>query len=223
MCGRYVSKLEAAMEREWGLSRAPPPFESYNVAPTQNVPVVRERDASRTCELLRWGLVPFWARGIPPKFSTINARVETVATAATYRGPWKRGQRCILPATGFYEWQVVDGRKQPYYIHLADQKVFGFAGLWDTSTAEGGQPLESVTIITMPASPFMAAIHNSKRRMPAILRREDHDAWLAGNTKAAEACLVPYPDERMAAYTVSTAVNSPQNDRPALIAPASPR
>ena len=124
MCGRYVSKVDAALERDWGLSKAPPIFESYNIAPTQKVPVVRERDGERTCELLRWGLVPFWAKGIPTKLSTINARVETVATAATYRGPWKRGQRCILPAIGFYEWQVLDdGKKQPYYISLEDQPL----------------------------------------------------------------------------------------------------
>jgi len=129
MCGRYASRLDAAMERAWGLSRPPSPFESYNVAPTQRVPVVRQRGGERLCELLRWGLVPFWAKGVPPKLSTINARVETVASAASYRGPWKRGQRCILPATGFYEWQIRESAKQPFYIFLTDQSLFGFAGL----------------------------------------------------------------------------------------------
>jgi putative SOS response-associated peptidase YedK len=220
MCGRYVSKIDASLERDWSLARPPPLFESYNVAPTTRVPVVRERDGERACKLLRWGLVPFWARGVPPKLSTINARVETLATAPTWRGPWKRGQRCLLPAVGFYEWQVRESGKQPWYIHLADQPVFGLAGLWDASEAADGTVLESCAIITLPANPFMAEIHNSKARMPAIIRRQDHDAWLAGDAAAAMACLAPYPQEQMLAHTVSTAVNSPRNNTPRLVQPA---
>lgn len=220
MCGRYVSKLDAAMEREWALSRAPPVFESYNIAPTRNVPVVREQEGQRSCELIRWGLVPAWARGIPPKLSTINARIETIATAASYRGPWKHGQRCILPALGFYEWQVRDTGKQPFYICLADRALFGLAGLWERSLAADGSALESVTIITMPANPMMAEIHNGKARMPAILRHEDHDAWLTGKPETALACLREYPEAEMRAYPVSTAVNSPRNNDPRLLLPA---
>lgn len=222
MCGRYVSKISAAQERDWGLTRPPPLFASYNVAPTTAVPVVRERDGERTCDLLRWGLVPFWAKGVPPRLSTINARVETLATAATYRTPWRRGQRCILPALGFYEWQVRESGKQPWYIHLADQDLFGLAGLWDLSVRADGTALESCTIITMPANPFMAGIHNGKRRMPAILAAADHTAWLTGTLPDAEACLRPYPDDRMRAHTISTAVNSPKNNQPELLAPAPP-
>ena len=220
MCGRYASKLEAALERDWALTRPPPLFESYNIAPTTRVPVIRERNGERVCELIRWGLVPFWAKGVPTKLSTINARMETITTAASYRGPWKKGQRCILPAIGFYEWQVRDSGKQPWYIHLADQPVFGFAGLWDGSAAADGTVLESCTIITMPANPFMAEIHNSKGRMPAILLREDHQTWLAGEPAAAMGCLHPYPDVQMLAHTVSTVVNSPRNNEPRLIEPA---
>ena len=208
------------MERDWDLSKSAPVFESYNIAPTQNVPVVRERDGERTCELIRWGLVPFWAKGIPTKLSTINARVETVATAATYRGPWKRGQRCILPALGFYEWHVLeDGKKQPYYISLEDQPLFGLAGLWDRSEAADGAAIESCTIITMPANPMMAEIHNTKARMPAILRWEDHDAWLTGDSLTASDCLQSYPQKLMRAHRVSTVVNSPRNNEARLIEP----
>ena len=220
MCGRYVSKIEAALERVWELTRPPPLFESYNIAPTTAVPVVRQTGGERTCDLLRWGLVPFWAKGVPPKLSTINARVETIASAASYRGPWKRGQRCILPALGFYEWQVREAGKQPWYISLDDQIVFGLAGLWDASTAADGTVLESCTIITMPANPFMAEIHNSKVRMPAILARGDHDAWLMGDASSALGCLRPYPERNLRAHTVSTAVNSPRNNAPRLIEPA---
>ena len=220
VCGRYVSRIDAALERDWELTRPAPLFESYNIAPTTAVPVVRERDGERTCELIRWGLVPFWAKGIPPKLSTINARIETIATAPSYRGPWKRGQRCLLPALGFYEWQLRDAGKQPWFIHLADQPLFGLAGLWDASTAADGSVLESCTIITMPANAFMAEIHNSKARMPAILRRENHAAWLAGDATSALACLQPYPEQHMLAHTVSTAVNSPRNNAARLIEPA---
>lgn len=221
MCGRYVVKVDAALERDWGLDRPPPLFEHYNVAPTTAVPAVREREGQRSCAMLRWGLVPFWAKGVPPKLSTINARMESLSTAASWRGPWKRNQRCILPALGFYEWQVLaDGRKQPWFIHLADQAIFGLAGLWDASPAADGTVVESCTIITMPANPFMATIHNSKARMPAILHREDHDAWLAGDAAAALACLQPYPEGQMLAHTVSTAVNSPRNNAARLIEPA---
>ena len=218
MCGRYVSRLEAALEREWALSGPPPVFESYNVAPSQAVPVVRDRDGNSECLLLRWGLVPFWARGVPPKYSTINARLEGLQTAASYRGPWKRAQRCILPAIGFYEWHVEGRGKQPWYIYLPEREVFGFAGLWDRSETGDGRAVESCTIITLPANALLAEIHNARQRMPAILRREDHDAWLGTDAEAALACLQPYPAARMAAHPVSTRVNSPRNNDLELIA-----
>jgi putative SOS response-associated peptidase YedK len=106
MCGRYVSPDDAAIEREFNLVHSPG-FEvrpSYNVAPTQVMPVVRAVDGVRKLSLMRWGLVPFFAKGIPGPYSTINARIETIETSASFRGPWKRGQRCIVPAAGFYEW-----------------------------------------------------------------------------------------------------------------------
>lgn len=218
MCGRYVSRIEASLERDWELSQPPPVFESYNIAPTQQVPVVREIGGERRCELLRWGLVPFWAKGIPPKLSTINARIETMTTAASYRGPWKRGQRCILPALGFYEWQVRESGKQPFYIHLPDQELFGMAGLWDASTAAGGATIESCTIITMPANALMAEIHNGRARMPAILKRAAFDAWLGRDGEAALRCLAPCAAEAMVAWPVGTAVNSPRNNDSRLIA-----
>jgi putative SOS response-associated peptidase YedK len=106
MCGRYVSPDEASIEREFTLVRTEWQFPpSYNVAPTQNVPVVRvNKTGERTGALLHWGLIPFWAKGVQPEYSTINATIEKLKDAATWRGPWKRGQRCIMPALGFYEW-----------------------------------------------------------------------------------------------------------------------
>jgi putative SOS response-associated peptidase YedK len=224
MCGRYVSPDEASIEREFNLVHTEWQFPpSYNVAPTQDVPVIRLNKAGdRTLARLHWGLIPFWAKGIQPKYSTINATVEKLTDAPTWRGPWKRGQRCIMPATGFYEWQVLaDGKnKQPYYITLNDQDVFGFAGLWDSSIGAGGVTIESCTIVTMPANALMKEIHNVKHRMPAILAKEDRDTWLKGASEDAFKVIKQYPDTHMVATPVSKRVNTPKNNDAELITPA---
>jgi putative SOS response-associated peptidase YedK len=224
MCGRYVSPDEASIEREFNLVRQDQNITpSYNVAPTQKVPVIRAADGTRKLETLRWGLIPFFAKGEPPKYSTINARIETVETTASYRGPWKRGQRCLQIATGFFEWHLDEaGRKAPYFIHLNDQPLFGFAGLWDRSIKPDGTAIESVMHITMPANDLLKSIHNTgsnPHRMPALLRREDQEAWLAGSVDDARSVLKQYEAGLMVAYEVSTRVNSPKNNDPTLIDP----
>ncbi len=221
MCGRYVSPEESSIEREFNLVRTEWQFPAnFNVAPSQAVPIVRVDDGTLKGALLRWGLVPSFAKGKPGKYATFNARVETVATSASYRGPWRNAQRCIVPALGFYEWHVNrDGAKQPFFIHLDDQDVFGFAGLWERSRAESNTLVESCTIITMPANALMTEINNTKARMPAILARDMREAWLSGSTEAAAAALVTYPDEHMVAYAVSTRVNSPRNNDEKLLDP----
>jgi putative SOS response-associated peptidase YedK len=224
MCGRYITAQAAAFEKAIRLGKVRWQFEvSYNVAPTQSVPVVRFEDGEPVGMMMRWGLIPFFAKGEPPKYSTINARIETVETAASYRGPWQRGQRCIQVAAGFYEWHLdANGRKSPYLIHLADQEAFGFAGLWDRSFKADGTAIESCTHITMPANALMRDIHNTgnnPHRMPAILRKEDHEAWLNGSIDEARAVLTQYPADLMVAYEVSSRVNSPKNDGPELIQP----
>jgi putative SOS response-associated peptidase YedK len=223
MCGRYVSPDLAEAERYFLVHLLRWKFErSYNVAPTQQVPVVRMADGEREGAMLRWGLVPFFAKGVPPKYSTINATIEKLIDEASWRGPWKRGQRCILPAQGFYEWHVnEDGSKTPFYITCADQPVFGFAGLWDSSRSAEGTVLESCTIITMPPNPLLAEIHNVKQRMPAILQAQDVDAWLTGSVDDARATLKPYPADSMVAWPVSRQVNTPKNNHSGLIAPES--
>jgi putative SOS response-associated peptidase YedK len=222
MCGRYVSPDEASIEREFNLVRTEWQFPtSYNVAPTQNVPVVRlDKQGQRAGACLHWGLIPFWAKGVAPKFSTINATVEKLNEAASWRNPWNRGQRCILPALGFYEWRVLaDGKsKQPYYITMNDQEIFGFAGLWDSSTRDDGVKIESCTIITMPANSLMTEIHNAKHRMPAILAKQDRDAWLMGTPDEAFLTLKQYADTHMVATPVSKRVNTPKNNDAELIA-----
>jgi putative SOS response-associated peptidase YedK len=221
MCGRYVSPSAASIEREFEIPGNEWRFPAnFNVAPSQQVPGLRRGVAGAQGALLRWGLVPFFARGKIGPYSTINARVESVETSASYRTPWKRGQRCILPAQGFYEWHVnEDGSKQPFYIHLNDQPVFGFAGLWDKSTAEDGTVIESCTIITLPANSLMADVHNGRARMPAILMREQRETWLSGTTDSARGLLQSYPQELMVAYPVGKQVNSARNNDARLIEP----
>jgi putative SOS response-associated peptidase YedK len=224
MCGRYIVRMREKYLREW--ERLGPPEwlkDSYNVAPSQNVPVVRAVGGKSAGAVLRWGLVPFFARGEPPEYSTINARIETFETAASYRGPWRRGQRCLQIASGFYEWHLdAHGRKAPYLITLADQDSFSFAALWDRSVRPDGIPIESCVHITMPANELMAHVHNTgnnPHRMPAILRKEDQEVWLHGTPEDARAVVRPYPADLMVAYEVSLRVNSVRNNDPALIEP----
>jgi putative SOS response-associated peptidase YedK len=222
MCGRYVSPNEAAVEREFNLVHMEWQFpQSFNVAPTQEVPVVRLRKGERQGIRLRWGLIPYFAQGVPPKYSTINARIETVKTAPAYRGPWSRGQRCLVVAQGFYEWQTQpDGKSRvPYYIHLNDQEIFAFAGLWDASRTAQGTWVESCVHLTMPANHLLTEIHNTQHRMPAIIAREDREAWLSGSAEEAWATLKAYPDAHMVAWPVNTRVNKPANDDAQLIEP----
>jgi putative SOS response-associated peptidase YedK len=224
MCGRYIIRMKEKYLREWRV-HGPPTWlmDSYNVAPTQQVPIVRMRDDQREAATVRWGLVPFFTRGEAPKYSTINARIETFETAASYRGPWRRGQRCIQLANGFYAWHVDQyGHKAPYLITVADQELFGFAALWDRSVREGGTAVESCVHITMPANELMADIHNTgnnPHRMPVILRAEDREAWLTGTPEEARAVLTQYSSNLMDAHEVSTRINSVKNNDPRLIEP----
>lgn len=242
MCGRYVSPDEAALTREYtidrrnshiGLSDAMErAYEaSYNVAPTDRVPVVkviRDSEGEREAVLMRWGLVPFWAKGLPPKFPTINATIEKLETAAAWKGPWARGQRCVIPAVGFYEWQLrPDGKgKQPYFIKPVDSETFALAGLWDNSFTASGDRVTSCTIITMRANDLMAEIHNhtggkalprEQRRMPAILEHQAIDVWLSGTPEEARSVLKEYPSASMVAWPVSARVNTPRNNGPDLV------
>jgi putative SOS response-associated peptidase YedK len=224
MCGRYILRMQDKYLREWNL-HGPPAWvtTSYNIAPTQQVPIMRMENGGPVATMVRWGLIPTFAHGQPGKFSTINARIESVETAPSFRTAWKRGQRCIQPSSGFYEWHLdAQGRKTPYLVTLADQELFAFAGLWDSSVRNDGAVIESCAHITLPANELMADIHNAgnhPRRMPAILRREDHEIWLKGTNAEARAVLAPYPADLMVAHPVSTRVNSVRNNGPDLIEP----
>jgi putative SOS response-associated peptidase YedK len=197
----------------------------YNIAPSQNNPViVRDAEGHNQLELMQWGLVPSWAREDKVPYSTINARAETVASKPTFRKALAT-QRCLVPATGYFEWAQTNQGKQPYRIGLRGEdtraldEIFAFAGLYDIWEGSGGQELQSYAIVTTRANDALSAIHS---RMPVILPSGDEAAWLEADSKEIEhllSLLQPYPGEEMTAYPVSRLVNSPVNDRRALIEP----
>jgi putative SOS response-associated peptidase YedK len=190
----------------------------YNIAPGQDVAIVRATEQGRTLSMARWGLVPHWAKEAKIKYSTINARAETVAEKPTYRDAFRR-QRCLIPATGYYEWQQAGGQKIPYHIRRDDSAVFAFAGLWDR-WERGGEDFDSCSIIVTAASSAMQPIHE---RMPVILEPSSYKVWLNPaheNRAQLQALLLPY-NGKLAVYPVSRKVNNPKNDDPACVEPAS--
>jgi putative SOS response-associated peptidase YedK len=189
----------------------------YNIAPGQDVAIVRSTPQGRTLSMARWGLVPHWSEAATVKYSTINARAETVAEKPTYRDAFKR-KRCLIPATGFYEWRQADGQKTPYHIRLPDRDVFAFAGLWD-HWERGGKGFDSCSIIVTAANNAMQPIHE---RMPVILEASFYNVWLNPTHEhraQLQALLVPYRG-KLTVHPVSCRVNNPQNDDPACIEPA---
>lgn len=221
MCGRYtISTSPDALARLFGAAGRLPNFPArYNAAPTQILPIVR-RDArgGRELALARWGLVPSWSKGPDARFSMINARAETVTTKPAYRGAFRR-RRCLVPASGFYEWQVGEGGKQPWYFSLVSGKPFAFAGLWEHWIGASGDELETFAIIVTEANTRVAPVHD---RMPVILDPDEYARWLDEEdvpTREVLAVLDPFPAEPMAAWPVSRRVNSPKVDEPALLAP----
>ena len=224
MCGKYILAQAAKAERAMGIRRGRWDYPlSYRVLPTEQVPVVVARSGERVAAQMRWGLIPYWRYGVPLKASTINATVERLDSAPSYRDAWNRRQRCILVMGGFYEPHVnANGSRDPFFVHLADREVFGVAGLWERSPRPDGSHVFSCTLITVPANQLLAEVHNEKQRMPAVLADSDHESWLNGTPQEARAALRPYPAEEMVAWKVSRRVNNPRlpNDA-SLIEPAS--
>ena len=216
MCGRYILAQQAKAQESLGVKRQRwIGIPSFNVAPARDAPVVRMAAdfGEREGVMMRWGLVPPFLRGEPPKYPTMNARVESMETSPAFRDAWNKAQRCIVPAEGFYEWQLIpEAPRQPWFIGLANKEPMPFAGLWDRSVKADRTVVESFTIITLPANDFMAKIDNEKQRMPAILRGEDVETWLTGTPEQARATLVQIPGEQLHAHKVSTRVNSPKID-----------
>ncbi len=221
MCGRYTLRSSPrAIAEAFGLTYLPDLQPRYNVAPTQQVLAIQQRDGKRQGSLLHWGLIPSWADDPAIGNRMINARAESVADKPSFRSAFKKS-RCLVAADGFYEWQKTGKAKQPYYIRLKKDQPFAFAGLAE-HWHRGEQTIDSCAIITTAANELMAEIHD---RMPVILAPDDYDAWLdpEGNEKEKLLALLrPFPAGEMTAFPTSTLVNSPRNERPACIEPPSP-
>jgi putative SOS response-associated peptidase YedK len=225
MCGRFLNKLPAAETARLFRTRNPLPNypARYNIAPTQPVLAVRynAETRERSLDALRWGLVPHWAKDLSFGARLINARAETVATTPAFRDAFK-ARRCLIPASGFYEWRKSGASKTPYAILPKDEPLFAFAGLWENwRDKSGGEWIRTCTIITGPVNSLLAPIHE---RMPIILPPDAWGRWLGDEPATGEALLAllrPYPAERMAAYPISTRVNSVKNDDAGLIEPLS--
>jgi putative SOS response-associated peptidase YedK len=216
MCGRYTFQpTEAFYERFHIANHLDSLMARYNIAPGQMVPVVIA-DGPRRVMLMRWGLIPHWAKDEKTAYKMINARVETLTQRPAFRGLLSH-HRCLVPASGFYEWQGEGRDKTPYYIYPEDRRYIAFAGLYDVWINSHGEELSTFTIITTEANDFMARLHN---RMPVIIGRELEDAWLDPElTKAQDVLNVLSRSTGLAldAYPVSRLVNRPSIDSQALI------
>ncbi len=222
MCGRYtLATTPQELNLRFALAQPPPAaLRAYNAAPQLVMPIING-SVPRQIEPMQWGLIPAWAKDRSLAFKTINARAETVAERPAYRAAF-RYRRCLVPASGFYEWAKAPHGKQPYFIHLPDEPLFAFAGLYDVWHSPDGSELRTYTILTCAPNRLMASLHH---RMPVILPRAAEAVWLDPHETRAAAVLPllqPYPAQPMAAYPVSAAVNSARNDGPALIAPLRP-
>jgi putative SOS response-associated peptidase YedK len=186
----------------------------YNIAPTQEVPVIRENRAgdAREVAVLRWGLVPHWAKDPSVGNRMINARAEGIESKPAFREAVER-RRCLVPATGFYEWKSAPGRKVPYAISLPDRPLFAFAGLWETWQPKEGERLRTFTIVTTDSNAAVAEVHD---RMPVILPLDAEETWLTGETARALELLRPY-EGAVRVRAVSRLVSNPKNDVPEVL------
>ncbi len=221
MCGRFIIEADAAAIRKaFKLNEVKVPIRpSYNIAPTQNVTTVVQRDGERVLETMRWGLIPVWAKEMSIGARMINARAESIADKPSFKRPLKK-QRCLIIADGFYEWQKTGAAKTPMFIYCKPKGPFAFAGLYDTWQSPSGEAITSCAIITTHANELMQPFHD---RMPVILPKKAYDFWLdpaQEDLGELTALLQPYPADKMIAYPVSTLVNSIRNNSLANIHPA---
>ena len=216
MCGRYeLSSHPAAIALAFGLAHVPQLAPRYNIAPTQDVPIVR-RSAGGERELVhvKWGFVPRWARDPSIGAHMINARAETLSTRYAFRNAFAR-HRCLVPASGFYEWCATPHGKQPMHIGMSDGCPFGLAGVYERWLSSQGEVLDTCAIVTTAAPASMQTIHD---RMPVIVSPTSYDRWLDPSNDDVDDLLAPFCGE-LQIYPVSTRVNAVRNDDPGVCAP----
>jgi putative SOS response-associated peptidase YedK len=217
MCGRFALTADPqTIQQAFDLDTVPANLQPrYNIAPSQPIGVIPNNNP-KALEFFRWGLVPSWSKDLSIGNKMINARAETAHEKPSFRDAFKK-RRCIIPASGFYEWAQSD--KTPMYVHLKDDEVFGFAGLWESWKSPEGEKVLTCTILTTEPNELLSNFHH---RMAVILRREDYAAWLSPDPMTVDELmplLQPYPSDEMAAYEVSKLVNSPSNDHPDCVVP----
>ncbi|WP_042334468.1 SOS response-associated peptidase [Desulfosporosinus meridiei] len=221
MCGRYSFSKPKNITERFGIVQLEFEFEfgpRFNIAPSQEVPVVIHKNGSNLLLMFRWGLIPYWAKDESIGNKLINARAETLAEKPSFRRSFEE-KRCLVLADGFYEWKKEGRIKKPYRITLQDGRPFAFAGLWDSWLSPTGQTINSCAIITTTPNKLMEPIHN---RMPVILPQGMESLWLDSGaipSREVKGLLTPFPAEGMVAYEVSPLVNSPRNDEPECIVP----
>jgi putative SOS response-associated peptidase YedK len=216
MCGRFILKTSlVGLQEEFSFHERPNLRPRYNIAPTQEIAIVRADAGRRQLAMVRWGLIPFWSKDDRAAARCINARAETIATSPSFREAFRR-RRALVPADGFYEWRKLeDGTRQPYLIRPRSGRPFAFAGLWDAWNGAGGR-IESATIVTTQANEVTAAVPH---RMPVALDPADYDRWLDPARPDATQLLVPCPGDRLEIVPVSRRVNSPKFDEEDLTTP----
>lgn len=222
MCGRFtLFESTQVLMKEFGVPVPSDLAPRYNIASTRQIAAVRNRPDGEDREfvLLRWGLIPSWAKDPSIGARMINARAETAPEKPAFRSAFRR-RRCLVPASGFYEWQKQGRVKQPYYISLRERKPMAIAGLWERWEGTEGAPIESCTLLTTDANDLIAPLHD---RMPVIVSPGDFDLWLDPTVSTTErllSLLRPFPADGMTASPVSTLVNNPSVDDPRCIEPA---
>jgi putative SOS response-associated peptidase YedK len=218
MCGRFaLAAIENLFTRFAVVEQEVEFRPHYNIAPTQHVPVI-VTGGSNHLELMRWGLIPHWARDEKIGYKLINARSETVPTKPMFKYLLRK-KRCLVPADGFYEWRKDDG-KTPHYIRRKDEDLFAFAGLYDHWKNAEGEVIKTFIILTTEPNETVRAIHD---RMPVMLRREHESAWVGMEELSGDKLkemFLPYPDEEMEAYPISKLVNDPTYVGREIIEPA---
>jgi putative SOS response-associated peptidase YedK len=212
MCGRFALPTPEELTGHFSVKKSLDLAPRYNIAPSQDIAAIRliPHTSVREIAMLRWGLIPFWAKDRKIGYKMINARAESVADKPAFRVAFRQ-RRCLIPASGFFEWNHKNETKQPYFIRLKDSNILAFAGLWEHWAGKDGEVIDSCTIITTGANETVGNIHD---RMPVIIEPELYDRWLDPETKEKSllSLFAPFPNKKILAYPVGIEVNNPKND-----------